>query len=43
MGRQFLLEGRYLFFMRYLPGGFSTFGEIKKKIWVGPFFRVGHG
>ena len=24
------IEGRYLFFMRYLPGGGQLFGKIKK-------------
>ena len=38
---QFVLEGRYLFFMWYFLGGFSTFGG--NKIWVRPFFRVRHG
>ena len=28
---QFVLEGRYLFFMWYLPGVFSIFGENKNK------------
>ena len=39
------LYGRYLFFMRYLL--FSTFCFVcwggGGEIWVGPFFKVGHG
>ena len=40
---QFVLEGQYLFFMRYLSGFFFNFlgGEIKKKYGSGRFSGSG--
>ena len=40
---QFVLEGRYLFFMQYLPGGggVQPFGKIKKKYGSGRFSGSG--